>query len=180
MPTINIPSGNVLKRRIFDPRIPQFRDKFVKACELLVHQHGFDGYFFFDNCTIYGFLYSIPVLGHELLDALHELISDVRNALPNTLLIGNSRYSINGLNGEMNEGRPSELVEEAKPINGHSRPYINMYHHYMNSLDEKNILFAEKQFRIALENKCFFGTESMRQKPYGGIIFLIEFCRNTK
>lgn len=157
VPTKDIPSGNIKKRRLYDPRSAEFRSRFVEACQLLVDQHDFDG-IFLDNCTIYGRFASIPVLGDDLLEGLQQLITEIRTALPETILIGNTRYNFTGLNGEMNEGRPNELVKEAKPIPGQVQPYINMFHYYMKGSSKKDLLFAENYFRLALQNKCFFGT----------------------
>lgn len=156
VPTKNIPSGAIKKRRIYDPRKLRFRKRFVEACQLLVDKYHFDG-IFFDNCTIYGRFASIPGLGAELLAGLQEVIFDVRRALPSTLLIANTRYSFKGLNGEMNEGRGGELPREAGPILGHVEPYINMYHYYIKNTDRSSLLLAENNFRIALKNKSFFG-----------------------
>jgi hypothetical protein len=154
--SINVKSAGVYKDfRIYDPRDLVFRQKFIEACKLLVNKNGFDG-IFLDNCTIYGMYSNIPILGNELMNALQSLIDEVRIALPNTILIGNSRYNWNGLNGEMNEGRPSELPKEVAGFSGHASPQINMYHYYMKNSND--LINAEQNFRWALENQCFFGT----------------------
>jgi len=155
VPTIDIPSGKVLKRRIYDPRDSEFRQHFVEACQLLINQYEYDG-IFLDNCTIYGRFSSIPYLGESLKQGLQQLILDVRKALPNAILVGNTRYDWNGLNGEMNEGRPHELPKETTFFSGHAKPSFDMYHYYMKN--NNDLITAEQNFRLALENQCFFGT----------------------
>ena len=155
VPTINIRSGNILKRRIYDPRDPEFRQSFVEACQILINRYEFDG-IFLDNCTIYGRFASIPILGESLMQGLQQLIQEVRAVIPNAILVGNSRYNWRALNGEMNENRPEELSEEATSFSGHVPPVINMYYYKMN--DRDNLLSAELNFRLALKNRCFFGT----------------------
>jgi hypothetical protein len=155
-PTINVKSAGVYKDfRIYDPRDSAFRRQFIDACTLLVNKNKFDG-IFLDNCTIYGKFSNIPYLGNELINALQSLIDEVRIALPNAILIGNSRYNWSGLNGEMNEGRPSELPKESAIFSGHVSPRISMYHYYMKNSND--LINAEQNFRWALENHCFFGT----------------------
>ncbi|MFW5444433.1 MAG: hypothetical protein ACKE51_09025 [Methylococcaceae bacterium] len=155
VPTIDIRSGNVLKRRIYDPRDAEFRERFVEACQLLVNKYEFDG-IFLDNCTIYARFASIPFLGDSLKQGLQQLIQEIRSALPNTILMGNSRYNWSGLNGEMNEGRPKELSKEAAVFSGHVAPAFDMYHYYMK--DNNDLIAAEQNFRLALANRCFYGT----------------------
>ncbi len=155
VPTLSTPSGNILRPRIFDPRNPVFRHYFVKACELLINEKGFDG-IFLDNCTIYGRFSNIPFFGDSLMKGLQQLVEDIRTALPNAILIGNTRYDWSGLNGEMNEGRPNELSKETSFYEDHTEPTISMYHYYMK--DNNDLANAEKNFRLALANNCFFGT----------------------
>ncbi len=154
IPTIDIPSGKVMKRRIYDPRDEEFRQRFVEACKLLVNKYEFDG-IFLDNCTIYGRFANVPYLGSSLKQGLQQLIQDVRSALPDTILLGNSRYNWKGLNGEMNEGRPKELSKEVAFFSGHVKPHINMYQYYMKKSND--VLVAEQNFRLAIANQCFFG-----------------------
>lgn len=153
-PTIDIPSGKVLKRRIYDPRNLEFRQRFIEACDLLINKYKFEG-IFLDNCTIYPKFRNIPFLGDELMEGLQQLITEVRNEFQNAILIGNSSYSWAGLNGEMNEGRPNDLIKEAKSLETHVEPYINMYHFFMKN--DGDLVNAEKNFRHALENRCFYG-----------------------
>jgi hypothetical protein len=154
VPTKDVPSGNILKRRLYDPRKPNFRQALVLACKTLVYDHGFDG-IFLDNCTIYRRFSALPVLGDELMAALQSLILEIRRALPSTILIGNTRHNWAGLNGEMNENRPSELAVEVGDIAGRATPRIEMFQYYMR--DSEDTDNAEKMFRLALRHRCFFG-----------------------
>ncbi|MEQ1637424.1 MAG: putative glycoside hydrolase [Methylococcales bacterium] len=156
VPTISVKSaGKVKKFRIYDPRDLTFRKQFVEVCKVLVNQNGFDG-IFFDNCTIYSQFINIPILGKQLVDALQQLILEVRSELPNALLIGNSRYNFKGLNGEMNENRSASLAQEVMSLQGRGVPSYDMYHYYMKNSND--LLNAEYHFRYALANRCFFGT----------------------
>ncbi len=167
VPTIDLKSGNVLKRRIYDPRDAAFRKTFIDACGLLIDKYKFDG-IFLDNCTIYPIFANIPYLGDELKQGLQELIHEVRLAFPKTILIGNSSYTWSYLNGEMNEGRPKDLPKEALDISGHTDPKINMFHYYMK--DQSDLIHAENNFRFAIENHCFYGTginaQTIRWYPF--------------
>ncbi len=154
-PTIKLQSGNILNRRLYDPRNREFKDRFIEACGLLIDKYNFDG-IFLDNCTVYPVVGNIPFLGDELRQGLQDLITEVRNAFPKAILIGNSSYSWAGLNGEMNEGRPKDLPKEARPFAGHSKPNINMFHYIMK--DNNDLIHAENNFRFALDNQCFYGT----------------------
>lgn len=156
VPTINVKSGGKYKEfRLYDPRDPLFRSEFVESCKTMVNKNGFDG-IFLDNCTIYARFASVPFWGDELKAALQQLILEVRDALPNAILIGNSRYNWDGLNGEMNEGRPNELAQEMTSYPGHVEPAISFYHYYMKN--NNDVIEAEKHLKLAIENQCFFGT----------------------
>ncbi|MEQ1637425.1 MAG: putative glycoside hydrolase [Methylococcales bacterium] len=168
IPTININSGGKFKDfKLYDPRDLRFRQQFVEVCKNLVIENGFDG-IFLDNCAIYERFAKIPYIGIELVDALQNLILEVRNALPNAILIGNSRYNWKGLNGEMNENRAAELSKEVIPLSNRGVSEANMFHYYMKNSED--LFSAEYYFRWALENRCFFGTginaQTIRWYPF--------------
>ncbi|TXH36596.1 MAG: hypothetical protein E6Q98_10870 [Rhodospirillaceae bacterium] len=120
-------TGPASKRRyIFDPRKPSFQSALVEACQIVMESYPYDG-LLLDQCTIYRAAHPDAEVREEMLAALRESILKVRQALPNTILIGNSSYDFPGLNGEMLENRPSKAREEIKPFPEHTKPEINLF-----------------------------------------------------
>lgn len=141
------------RRRIYDPRNKDWQDAFVRACVLTMNSDAYEG-IFLDQCSVFTKAAPIPSIFDEMKDALEQTLVRVREQLPNAILIGNSRYSWAGLNGEMNEGRPEDLAKEVAAPATHVRPFLNLFHHYIKEPDLRE---AESLFRLALKNRCFYG-----------------------
>lgn len=54
-----------------------------------------------------------------------EALKEVRRRHPTAILIGNSAYDWQGLNGEMIEHNERDFAKEFQPFNGHKKPDIN-------------------------------------------------------
>ncbi len=120
-----ITEGRV-RRRLYDPRTSEFADRFTDACRAVLSSYPFDG-IFLDNCTIFPKASADPDTREKMREGLQRVLLDVRRELPKAILIGNCRENWAGLNGEMNEGRPEEILTELASFAGHSQPSMDMY-----------------------------------------------------
>lgn len=117
--------GTSERRRLADPRAPEFAPALIEACRATLASYPYQG-LFLDNCTVYPIAHPDPAVRAAMLDALAQCVVQVRAALPDAILIGNCRYDFAGLNGEMNEGRLLEAAQEFKPFAGHAQPQIDL------------------------------------------------------
>lgn len=113
------------RRRLADPRAPEFAPALVEACKATLASYPYQG-LFLDNCTVYPIAHPDPAVREAMLDALAQAVLHVRAAIPDKILIGNCRYDFAGLNGEMNEGRLLEAPQEFRPFAGHAKPQIDL------------------------------------------------------
>lgn len=139
---------------IYDPRIAEWQEGFIKACDAVFSDYPYDG-LFLDQCTIYGKAAINPMTRKDMFDALQEVILILREKYPHKIIVGNSRYSWQGLNGEMNESRPKDIVKESQPFTGHVTPRYELFHHYMK--DHSQVDTAKAMMRLAIENNMYFG-----------------------
>jgi hypothetical protein len=120
-------TGPASKRRyIYDPRRPSFQSALVEACQMVMESYPYDG-LLLDQCTIYRAAHPDQSVRDEMLQALRETILKVRAALPSVILIGNSSYNFDGLNGEMLENRPKDATRQLAHYAGHVKPEINLF-----------------------------------------------------
>ncbi len=120
-------TGPLNKRRyIYDPRQPSFQSALVEACLAVMQSYPYDG-LLLDQCTIYRAAHPDAAVRDEMLQALRETVLKIRAALPNAILIGNSSYNFQGLNGEMLENRPKDAARQLAHFTGHVEPEINLY-----------------------------------------------------
>lgn len=113
-------------RSIYDPRKSEWRNAFLAACRATLASYPYDG-LFLDNCTIFERAHPYPVVKREMRQALQEALLELRKEFPNILIVGNSRYNWEGLNGELNEGQPEDMESEFGAFPGHVTPRINLY-----------------------------------------------------
>jgi len=154
-PTVTYRTSTSAKRkRIFDPRLDEWQEKFLSACDQTLRSDDYAG-IFLDQCTIYRSIIRNPIVYREMTDALQQTLLALRERHPSKIIIGNSRDSWLGLNGEMNESRPKDLKKETRilPDRGSSR--LELFHYYMQNHHDTEA--ARKLFLLALENKAFFG-----------------------
>ncbi|MCA9422238.1 MAG: hypothetical protein KC592_14540, partial [Nitrospira sp.] len=112
--------------RIFDPRRVEWQEAFLEACRAMLGSYPYNG-LFLDQCTVYEKAHPIPTVKAEMRHALQITLLRLRHEFPNTILIGNSSYNWQGLNGEMNEGRPEQILLEFAPFDGHVQPTMDLY-----------------------------------------------------
>ena len=155
-PTVTFSTSVTKKRkRIFDPRSEVWQDAFIKACEITLESYPYEG-LFLDQCTVYTKAALLPQVRMEMMIGLEQTLIRLREKFPTKLIVGNTRYSLSGLNGEMNEGREQDLAEEMAYYEYHVEPRIELFHYYMKNHDDTET--ATEKFKLALANKAFFGT----------------------
>lgn len=146
--------------RIYDPRSKEWQDGFVDACESVLDSYNYSG-LFLDQCSVYMKATFNPIVRLEMFRGIQYAIDELRNRRPEAIIIANSKYDWYGLNGEMNEGRFSNLKSEISN-KVHVDPEMNMFHYYYkDSLDFEQ---AKRYLRYCLENKVFFGMSINNQK----------------
>lgn len=110
-------------RRLYDYRKAIWQTNFRDACSAILAAYPFDG-LFFDNCTA-AWTKQSPN-NTALATSLQSALLDVRRAYPSALFLGNCTENWLGLNGEMNEGRPADLLE-LSPVLGQVVPNLNCF-----------------------------------------------------
>jgi hypothetical protein len=152
--------------RIYDPRSNEWQNRFLEACHKTLNSYPYQG-LFLDQCTVYAKAALIPSVRDEMHAALQSALYELRKAHPDKIIIGNSRYSWGGLNGEMNESRPLDMAKESSHYQWHVKPRYELFHYYMNShLDE----VAKDLFVKAISNQMFYGAginaQTVRWYPF--------------
>jgi hypothetical protein len=140
--------------RLYDPRTPEFENSFLNACRAVLASYAFDG-LFLDNCTVFQIANPLPSVHAEMIAALQRVLIALRQEFPNALIVGNSRESWRGLNGEMNEGRSSDLMHQINASVPHNAPSMNMYLSILKDPQDASTVRLEAQRTIALG--AFYG-----------------------
>lgn len=140
--------------KIYDPRSPQWQDLFLEACRATLNSYPFDG-LFLDQCTVFFKASPIPHVRQEMRAALQTTLIRLRNEFPNVILVGNSAYNWEGLNGEMDEGRLDDMAYQFAPFPGHVKPYINMYQSVLKRADD--IETVKRQMATAFRYGAYYG-----------------------
>ena len=112
--------------RIYDPRKPEWQESFLAACRTTLQSYPYKG-LFLDQCTVYEKAHPLPAVKAEMRQALQVTLLRLRREFPGVILMGNSRYNWQGLNGEMNEGQPKNMLAELAPFDGHAQPTMDLY-----------------------------------------------------
>ena len=154
-PTVTYRTSTSAKRkRIFDPRLDEWQEKFLSACDKTLRSDDYAG-LFLDQCTIYRSIIGNPIVYRAMEGALQKALLALREIHPKKIIIGNSRNSWLGLNGEMNESRPKDLERETRILPGRVSSRLELFHFYMQNHHDTES--ARKLFLLALKNKAFFG-----------------------
>ena len=133
-PTVDVGTSR-RNLRLFDPRKPEWQDAFLKACRATLESYPYDG-LFLDQCSVFEKAHPFPHVKAEMRQALQLTLLRLRQEYPDTLLIGNSSYNWQGLNGELNEGRLKSLTEELAAFDGHAKPNMELYHSLLRHPDD--------------------------------------------
>jgi hypothetical protein len=142
------------KNRIYDPRSQRWQDVFISACKATLKSYPFDG-LFLDQCTIFHISHPQDDARKEMMSALQSTLLRLRSELPSIYIVGNSSYKFAGLNGEMNEGRLSDLKRESVTFSGHTKPEMNMYLSVLNSSDDINTV--KRDMALAHSYGLYYG-----------------------
>ena len=112
--------------RIFDPRKVEWQEAFLEACRITLQSYPYDG-LFLDDCTVFDIADPLPTVRAQVRQALQVTLLRLRQEFPHAIVIGNSSYNWQGLNGELNEDRPESLLAEVAPFAGHVQPTMDLY-----------------------------------------------------
>ena len=124
-PTVQVDPGP-REFRIFDPRKRAWQESFLAACRATLLSYPYDG-LFLDQCSVFEKAHPLPSVREQMRQALQATLLRLRQDFPGTILIGNSSYNWQGLNGELNEGRPEKILEELAPFTSHVQPTMDLY-----------------------------------------------------
>jgi hypothetical protein len=156
IPTVGPPSK---LRRIFDPRKKEWQDNFLAACRSTINSYPYDG-LFLDNCTVFSIAHPVEGVRAEMRQALQDTITMVHKEFPSHILVGNSSYHWNGLNGELNEGRPNAM-QELDPFAGHVAPRIQLYQSLLRHSYDIGVM--KKEMAKAHARGAFYGAAANYQ-----------------
>lgn len=140
-------------RRIFDPRKKEWQNNFLEACRATINSYLYDG-LYLDNCTVFSIAHPVEEVRAEMRQAVQDTIAMVRKEFPAHILVGNSSYHWNGLNGELNEGRPNAM-QELDPFAGHVAPRLQMYQSLLRHSYDIGVM--KKEMAIAHTKGALYG-----------------------
>jgi hypothetical protein len=111
--------------QVYDPRSDAWQAAHLEASQLAIQSDDYDG-LFMDNFTVFSsaILTSAPLSAQ--LAALQDVTARMRALWPDKLLVANSRYRFDELNGEMCENRPRDWASQLAPHEGHWQPHLNL------------------------------------------------------
>ena len=78
----------------------------------------------------------------------------LRQEFPYTILIGNSSYNWQGLNGELNEGRPENMLAGLSPFDGHAQPTMDLYESLLK--DPNDIETVKREMALAHSQGAYY------------------------
>lgn len=140
--------------RIYDPRNASWRTAFLEACRATLASYPYDG-LFLDMCDVVVKAHPFPWVRTEMRAALQETLRSLRNEFPSAILVGNSSQSYAGLNGEMDERRPSDMAAEFAPFAGHASPRVELYQSRLRRADDFETVARE--MAMAHSYGAFYG-----------------------
>lgn len=132
--------------QIFDPRKVVWQEAFLEACRITLQSYPYDG-LFLDQCTVYEKAHPFPGVKAEMRQAVQITLLRLRQEFPHKIFVGNSKYNWQGLNGELNEGRPESLSSEVAPFAGHVQPTMNFYNTILK--DPNDIELVKREMALA-------------------------------
>lgn len=152
--TIPTVGPSTKKRRIYDPRTEEWQKGFIESCGIVLEAYPYSG-LFLDQCSVFSIAHPDASVRQEMMIALQKTLLALRNKFPGSIIIGNSRYNWDGLNGEMNEDLSESMSKELVKHPGHASPNIDM--HITLLKDENDIETAKRNMNIAHSYGAFYG-----------------------
>lgn len=134
-PMGHVPTAFTPPRRLFDLRSPKWRDSFLEAARVTFASYPYDG-LYLDNCSVFKITHPLESVREEMLASLQEALLLLRAEFPKIILIGNTRFNFEGLNGEMNENRFRELQKETEPFAGHVSPRLELHQSVLKAAND--------------------------------------------
>jgi hypothetical protein len=153
VPTVMVPP-QPQPLRIFDPRNPEFAERLLEACRTVLRSYPYDG-LFLDQCTVYTKAHPYPAVRAEMRQALQKTLLKLRTENPNSIIVGNSSFHWDGLNGELVEARPDDVDAETQPYAGHAAPRVVLVQALLKDPTDRTAL--ARQMRKAHAHGAFFG-----------------------
>lgn len=152
LPTVQVKPGP-RNFRIYDPRKPEWQDSFLASCRATLQSYPYDG-LYLDQCTVFEIAHLLPAVKAEMRQSLQVTLLRLRREFPDTILIGNSSYNWQGLNGELNEGRPEKMLEELAPFDGHAQPTMDLYESLLK--DPNDIEKVKREMALAHSRGAYY------------------------
>lgn len=154
VPTVTFQTNVSGRKRIYDPRSVAWQEAFLESCNAVLDSDEYDG-LFLDQCTVYDKAALTAVTKSEMLEALDSTLLRLRALLPSELIIGNSSYFWQALNGEMNENRPVSMPKEIAIDSRRKEPRLELFQYYSKVGEPETEL--KRMFKLAIKNRAFFG-----------------------
>ncbi|MFY0610411.1 MAG: hypothetical protein JXQ99_02700 [Hyphomicrobiaceae bacterium] len=155
------------RRRVFDPRSSEWKAAFLNACAATLESYPYDG-LFLDQCSVFSVHHPLKSVRNEMLQHLRETLLELRKRHPNKIFVGNSIYSLPGLNGIMSEDREEHFDEDLIPFDGQWSPPINLgLVLSANRLDDK--VLKRKLHRVCSLGAFFTATQSYQHVTWSPI-----------
>ncbi len=162
-PTVDVGTSR-RNLRLFDPRQVEWQEAFLNACRATLESYPYDG-LFLDQCSVFEKAHPFPNIKAEMRQALQITLLRLRQEFPTVLLIGNSSFNWQGLNGELNEGRARNLMNELAPFEGHAKPTMEMYHSLLRHPND--IETVEREMALAHSRGALYGASvNYQQIPW--------------
>ena len=149
------------ERRIYDPIHRGWKEAFIDACSETLESYPYDG-LLLDQCSIFNIASPTIAIRNDMLDVLRTSINELRLLYPKKIIIANSSYSFDNVNGELNENREKDLSLFRNKIRIHTKPEMNLYQLYTQDLTDLKRIKA--QLKKAQNYQLFFGVSSNYQK----------------
>lgn len=140
--------------RVYDPRKMEWQEAFLDACRITLRSYPYDG-LFLDDCTVFDIAHPSPMVREEMRDALQTTLLRLRKEFPSAILIGNASENWIGLNGEMNESRPQQMLRELAPFAGHAQPATDLY--YSSLAHPGDIEKVKREMALAHSQGAYYG-----------------------
>jgi len=140
--TVTVSPGK--KRRVYDTRRREWQDKFVQACLTTLEADPYDG-LFLDQCTVYSAASPDRAVRDDMKAGIQAALTELRRQAPDALIVANSSFSFDGVNGELNENRPRDYAAELAPYNGHAHPSAELAYFMIKSDGDRRDLKERMQ-----------------------------------
>ncbi len=156
------------QRRLVDPRDTDWENAFLEGCYRTLTSYDYDG-LFLDQCDVFPIAHPQLEIRNEMRYALQSTLLKLRAIIPNSIIVGNTKNSWSGLNGEMNEARSDEILDELKQFAHHKKPVVELVQTRLSGNLDKNKIISD--MALAHSKGAFYGAAY----DYQHILWIDEF-----